>query len=436
MTRSPSPTSPELTPDPGSPLERIFIAYVPGLDLRRVDGESCPHLTTLLDAHPAATFKAPATSDCMPVLLTGTYPHQYGLWGPKLRRAVTRPTMSSKFVDAVPDIVTTTLQCVRHVIREPVDMAGVPPRRRRRFDMCFFKHIKTRGGGDVTAPINGIPSFFSVVGSSRSRFLYLPGLKGLERHLPTLANGDHAVEMVEIHCLDQIQHWMADREQEVRNAYREVDDFISQLNAKCSEQDCAFIVLCDHGSEPVRGTLDVMRGIRRSGLDHHEFDFYVENTRARFWLHTERARERIMGLLESLPNSQVLSWKDLGRFGINFPNTDFGEVYLYPDPGYILFPNDFHHVLANRILAMTDWQQRPRFSKPAHRSDHGYLPQAESETGFVILADERFERVSDRVDMVDVAPSLLSLLGLDAPDTMRGQSIFRRRSDPRRVAAT
>lgn len=427
MTVSPSP---DATPDPRSSYERIFIAYVPGLDLRRVDQESCPHLTTLLAAHPSATFKAPATSDCMPVLLTGAYPHEYGLWGPKLKRVGIRPTMASRFVDALPDMVTTTFQCVRHVVSEPVDMAGVPPRRRRRFEMCFFKHIKTRGAGDVTAPVNGIPSFFSVVGSSRSRFVYLPGLKGLDKRLPTLANGDHAVEMVEIHCLDQLQHWMADREEKVRDAYRKVDDFVSKLHAKSRSQDCAFIVLCDHGSEPVRGTLDVMSGIRGLGLDHGEYDLYVENTRARFWLHTARARERIGGLLESLPNSQVLSWRDLERFGIRFPNTDFGEVYLYPEPGYILFPNDFHHVLANRILAMTDWQQRPRFSQPAHRSDHGYLPQAESETGFVVLADDRFETASRQAEMVDVAPSLLSLLGLDPPDTMRGQSIFRRRSDP------
>jgi hypothetical protein len=338
--------------------------------------------------------------------------------------------MASKFVDALPDIVTTTLQCVRHVVSEPVDMAGVPPRRRRRFEMCFFKHIKTRGAGDVTAPVNGIPSFFSVVGSSRSRFVYVPGLKGLEKRLATLATGDHAVEMVEIHCLDQLQHWMADREQRVRDAYREVDDFVSRLHAKCRGRDYAFIVLSDHGSEPVRGTLDVMSGVRELGLGPDEYDFYVENTRARFWMHTARAHERIVGLLESLPNSQVLSWRDLERFGICFPNTDFGEVYLYPEPGYILFPNDFHHVLASRILAMTDWQQRPRFSKPAHRSDHGYLPHAESETGFVILADHRFETDSQQVEMVDVAPSLLSLLGLDPPDTMRGRSIFRRRSDP------
>jgi hypothetical protein len=419
-----------VTPDPRSPIEGIFIAYVPGLDLRRVDRESCPHLTALLDRHPAATFKAPATSDCMPMLLTGTYPHEYGLWGPKLKPAGTRPTLVSRFVDALPDIVTTTVQCVQHVVSDPVDMAGVPPRRRRRFEMCFFKHVKTRGDGDVTAPVNGIPSFLSEVGSSRSRFVYLPGLKGLEKRLGTLANGDHAVEMVEIHCLDQLQHWMADREQRVRDAYREVDDFISKLHAKCQGQDCAFIVLCDHGSEPVRGTLDVMTEIRASGLDDDEFDFYVENTRARFWMHTARARQRIVELLESLPNSQVLSWRELERFGICFPNTDFGEVYLYPEPGYILFPNDFHHVLANRILAIADSQQRPRFSKPAHRSDHGYLPEAESETGFVILADTRFETVAPRVEMVDVAPSFLGLLGFDPPDTMHGRSIFRRRPDP------
>jgi hypothetical protein len=409
-------------------VEGLFIAYVPGLDLRRVDRQTCPHLTELIDAYPVVTFKAPATSDCMPTLLTGAYPHEHGLWGPKLRRSGATRTVASRLVDVMPDVVTTTFQCIRHVVFEPMDMAGVPPRRRRRFELCFFKHVKTRGAGDVTEPVNGLPSFLSEMGAGRSRFVYVPGLKGLQRRLRTLADGSHALEMVEIHCLDQIQHWMADREKRVRSAYREVDDFLAALHAKCCDGGLAFMFLCDHGSEPVQGTIDVMGEVRGLGLRGDEYDFYVENTRTRFWLHTARARERIPELLGSLPHSQVISRRDLERFGICFPDTDFGELYLYADPGYIFFPNDFHHVLANRVLAVADRQQRPRFSGPAHRSDHGYLPHAESETGFLLLAEEDVETMSNRMEIVDLAPSVLSLMGFDPPGTMRGRSVFRWRS--------
>lgn len=409
------------------PFERIFVCYVPGLDLRRADRRNCPHISRLIEDYPSATFRTLATSDSLPTLLTGTYPQEHGLWGPKLRRVGTDKRLTARLIDSLPDLVTTTFQCFRHVVSEPVDLAAIPPRRRRRFEMIFFKHLKTRRVGDVTSPINGTPSLFSVAGSRRSRFVYLGRLSGLGKWLPRLAALDHIIEMVEIHCLDQLQHWMIDREERISQAYRSVDDFVSKLHAKCRRGDRAFFFLCDHGSEPVKGSIDVVRGLRSLALPAEEYDFFIENTRARFWLHTARARARIKELLQSLPHSQVLGWEDLERFGIRFPNADFGDVYLYVEPGYIIFPNDFQHPLANWVLALVDWQQRPRFWNPRHRSDHGYLPHAESERGFMILADDDFVVTSDQVEMVDFAPSVLALLGVPAADTMRGQAVFRRR---------
>lgn len=407
------------------PFERIFICYVPGLDLRRVDRTNCPHVSRLLEDYPTATFRTLATSDSLPTLLTGAYPQEHGLWGPKLRRTGNDKSLSSRLIDSLPDLATTTFQCFLHVVSEPLDLAAIPPRRRRRFEMKFFKHVKTRRVSEVTSPINGTPSLFSVAGPDRSRFVYLGRLSGLERKLPRLAAQDHAIEMVEIHCLDQLQHWMSDQEERVLEAYRSVDDFVSKLHEKCRRSDRAFFFLCDHGTEPVIGTIDVVRGLRSLDVATDEYDFFIENTRARFWLHTPRARARIIGLLETFPHSQVLGWEDLQRFGIRFPNADYGDVYLYVEPGYIIFPNDFEHPVASRLLALVDWQQRPRFWNPRHRSDHGYLPHAESEKGFMILADENFVVTADQVDMVDFAPSVLALLGLPAADTMHGRAVFR-----------
>lgn len=134
-----------------------------------------------------------------------------------------------------------------------------------------------------------------------------------------------------------------------------------------------------------------------------------------------------MDLLESLPHSRVLKWEDLADFGVRFENADFGDVYLYLEPGYIIFPNDFEHPLASRVLALVDWQQRPRFWNPRHRSDHGYLPDADSEIGFMILADESFTATSAEAQMVDFAPSVLALLGEQPADSMPGRAVFRPR---------
>lgn len=411
-----------------APFDRIFICYVPGLDLRRVDDSTCPWVSQLLERFPSATFRTLGTSDSLPTLLTGAYPQEHELWGPRLKQAAIENSFSTRLVDSLPDLLTTTFQCFLHVVSEPMDLAGIPPRRRRRFEMKFFKHIKTRDIDNVTGPINGIPSLFSVIGSQKSRFIYLGRLSGLHGWLPRLAEENHAIEMVEIHCLDQLQHWMSDQEERILDAYRVVDDLVARLQEKCRLSGRAFLFLCDHGTEPVKGAVDVVRGLRSLDVPADEYDYFIENTRARFWLHTPRSRKKITDLLESLPHSQVLDWKDLARFGVRFENADFGDVYLYLEPGYIIFPNDFEHPLASRVLALVDWQQRPRFWNPRHRSDHGYLPDAESERGFMILADREFAVSSEEVHMVDFAPSVLALLGEKAADTMPGKAIFRHRS--------
>jgi len=406
-------------------FERIFICYVPGLDFRRVDKSTCPHVARLLERFPSATFRTLGTSDSLPTLLTGAYPQEHELWGPKLKQAANKRSFSSRLVDSLPDLLTTTFQCFLHVVSKPIDLAGIPPRRRRNFEMKFFKHIKTRDIDKLTEPINGMPSLFSETGSRRSRFVYLGRLNGIHKWLPRLAAEDHAIEMVEIHCLDQLQHWMSDQEKRILEAYREVDDLVLKLHQKCRGNGRAFLFLCDHGTESVKGIVDVVRGLESLDVPRDEYDYFIENTRARFWFHTPRAKRKITEFLESLPHGQVLSWQDLADFGVRFDNADFGDVYLYLEPGYIIFPNDFEHPLASRLLALVDWQQRPRFWNPRHRSDHGYLPDADSEIGFMILADEDFVATSNEVQMVDFAPSVLALLGENTADTMRGRPVFR-----------
>ena len=145
---------------------------------------------------------------------------------------------------------------------------------------------------------------------------------------------------------------------------------------------------------------------------------------ARFWFHTDRARRKIVDMLHSINNGTVLSYKDMHKYNVKFDDDKYGEVYFVADSGYTIFPHDFYHPLANIFLGLTDWQQRSRIFNPKHRGNHGYLPQYESEKGFVMVLDNNYKVDKQEADIIDVAPTILGLLGYKKPDYMKGKGIF------------
>jgi hypothetical protein len=401
-----------------------MVCYVPALDLRRVSEANTPFIAHLLAANPWASIYTLPNVDHVPTLLTGTYPHVHGLWGLKLRTDG-NGSHGPSVVDALPDLISTTAQCVAHAITNDVDLATMPPARRRRFEAKRFKFVKHANHPTLMDPIGGLPSIFSILGRSRSLFLFYPGMR-LDSLTQNLGEGDKALEMVEMHALDSLQHWNLDKSDEIDGHYRTIDAVVRALHDKCVRNGVAFVLLSDHGMEPTTRYLDIVAGLRRLDLGRHEFSYFIENTKGTFWLHTERARSVIGDWLASLRPGHLLTYRDLSRYGVDFPDASYGDLLFVPEPGWSLFPNDFYQPIANLLLGVTDRHQRARVSNPRHRGDHGYLPDAESERGFMLLADGRFSVRPGDARLIDVAPSLLALLGEPQPATMKGEALFTR----------
>jgi len=406
-------------------FDRIVICYVPAMDLRWVDSSSCPYVSSLLSDFPWVEIRSFPTVDNVPSLLTGAHPHEHGVWGPKLRSPRVSGGLAARVVDLMPDLVTTTAQCAAHVLRGPVELATMPPRRRRRFELLRFKFIKFPEDNKITLPIRGYPSFFSVAGSERCRFTFEPRLDALDRRLSKLAEGDLIVEMIEVHGLDELLHWKMDDEPKIAGYFRQLDEFVAELHRKCLRTNRRFLLLCDHGMEPVHDSINIRQGLEALDVPTEELDFFIENTRATIWIHTDRAREATLELLGGLEHGTVVRRQDLNQYGIRFSDDSYGDVYFYAHPGSILFPNDFHQPLANLVQALMDPQQRSRYRYPKHRGDHGYFPENACERGYIVLTEDGFAATAERISITDIAPTILDLLGLAPATTMRGRPAFR-----------
>ena len=95
--------------------------------------------------------------------------------------------------------------------------------------------------------------------------------------------------------------------------------------------------------------------------------------------------------------------------------------------GHTFFPNDFHQPLASLVRTVSDRQQRRRFRVPWHQATMAICPTNDCEIGFMVLAEDGYEAIDEFVALIDIAPTLLDLLQLSRPDTMKGRVALHRR---------
>ncbi len=406
---------------------RLLVCYVPGFDLRCISAERTPFVERLLATGPTIDLESHLGTDHLPTILTGAYPHEHRLWHVSLRPEARIPRRL-RLTDRLPGIVSTTLQSLRGLVDRSYQMPTVPSRRRRQFDIHRAGIVRSGRGARGFESIGGFPTVFGMIPDSR--YIFTRRLEPLVRLADELPSAQCALEFLEIHALDLIQHWHMDAPKRLERAYRATDAFLGGLSERCERRGVALMLLVDHGQEPVLGAIPLMKDLRSVRIAETDFSCFFELALARFWFHTEEARARLMNNLREVPHTRMLSLRDLRGLHICFEDDAYGELYLAADPGWIFFPNDHHHPLTNLLLGLIDRDQRPRLVNPRHRGAHGYLPEHPSEQGFAIVADPRLRALRRSAELIDLAPTIVTLLGEAPPSYMRGRAAFGWRDVP------
>jgi hypothetical protein len=401
-------------------MDKLFILLISALDFRRITREGTPYLYGLFENYPWTKINTIPETDLVPTLLTGVYPHEHRMWQVKLKST---PGCSSEgLADRLPDILTTTAQCFAHLITGSYNLASIPRWRRRRFEIYKTRYMKKclRAYLDF----NGVDTFLSIVGENRSSYLYNSRLHKLSSALPAVCHPNFSLKLLETHSMDTLQHWYLDDPDKISRFYSFIDGFIKELHNNCLSYGINMLILSDHGQEPVSDSINIRRIFDDLGIPKHEFTYYIEAPKARFWSHSDRAREKIVEALSNTEHGKLLYYKELYDYNVRFEDSRYGEYYFVAKPGYIFFPNDFYHPIGNIYLGLTEAQHRSRLTSPIYRGYHGYLPENESEKGFMILLNDQYKTECSEVELIDFAPTVLGLLGYRKPQYMRGRCIF------------
>jgi len=398
---------------------RVFVLYVPGLDLRRVTREATPVIHGLVRDRPAVDLRTLPSTELVPSLITGVWPHEHGVWQVSLKRDVKEDALT-RLLSAVPDVVTTTLQCVRHLFDASYDLAAIPWRRRRHFNQHRFKYTR-RQDGDLGGPASG--TMFDWVGD-RARYRFTRRWTDIPSLLDSLPDDGLELDFLEFYALDLLSHWHLDRPEVMEEHVRLLDDFVAALRTRCSAENVTMVLLVDHGQEPIRRTIDLLTALRSSGVRGRDYHYFIEIGQARFWFETDEARAAITAALRQVPDLHLFTWEEMARFDVAFPDSSWGELYAIADNGVAFFPHDFYQPLANLYLGLTSAEQRPRRRDPRHRANHGQLPDHPSERGIVIVASGDWSPRRESARLIDFAPTILRMLGREPPAHLRGEPMF------------
>lgn len=402
-------------------LRKLLVCYVPGLDRRLISDVSTPVIAEMLNTYSPVTIRTIPDTELVPTLLSGVYPHQNRIWQVSLDVGRKR-TMPQRMADALPDIVSTTAQCIRQYFNSEFDLATIPPRRRRNFVQHRFKYTRRAANPETLEAFNGYKTLFGVLGND-SRYRFTSDFTALGSLAQDVLASPIRLEFVEMYALDLYQHWHLDNEEGMRKALAETDRFVERLRDGCDENDYTLVLLSDHGQQSVVGTIPLLQALRKSGVREADYSYYCGLACCRLWFHTEQARESILAIIRQLPNCRPLHFREMHEYDICFDNDDFGEYYLMAEAGYVFFPHDFYHSIANLYLGLLGHSQWSRILNPVHRGNHGYLPHYPSEKGFLVLADDDIAPNREQMSLIDFAPTALKCLGTDIPAHMTGRSV-------------
>ena len=405
-------------------MQGLLVCYISGTDLRRIEPGTTPFLAGAMASNPWTVYRNLPSNELFPTLVTGVDPTEHGVWGVQLQTGF--ETNRRRIADCLPDILVTGIQCIRHAIVPPFDLAAMPPSRRRRLQIKRTKYKRRRRWPEALYRIGGVPTVLELVGHDRSRYVFSCAWDPMSRLLPALPARDLTLEIVELYSLDRFQQWNLDRLDRVLGYYRVIDDFLRELHAKCQAQGKILMVLSDHGHEPIRESIDLLAALQRNGFSKDDYTAFIEVSNARFWLHSERARREMPTILAALGPGRVIPYREMEEFGVPLRDSSYGEWFYFLDPGLIFFPHDFHHPVANFFLGLADPMQRNRLRDPRHRGNHGYLPHFDAERSFMLLLDPGFRVEARNATILDVAPSILGVLGLSPAPFMRGRAVFLR----------
>lgn len=205
--------------------------------------------------------------------------------------------------------------------------------------------------------------------------------------------------------IDPLSHKFGQTALETQGRLGKIDSIIERYYKlfESAIGDFRFMLFSDHGHIPVSKSVDIGKVFRGERVALSDYIYFIDSNFARFWPRNESEDKKINSIMSTLDDiGFVMSDQDLVKYNVNMPDNRYGDIIYYLDT-----PNVFHRGTIKSIDA----------------SAHGYLPEYSGSDGVLITNTKDLQR--QKVELVDIFPSILDNFNLKIPEYVDGKSVWK-----------
>ncbi|MBI4663081.1 MAG: alkaline phosphatase family protein [Verrucomicrobia bacterium] len=338
------------------------------------------------------------SSACIPSIVSGNWPVDHRNWCYFVYDPKNSPFRSLRPLRWLPTAITSRRRFRRWLskfvkshlkFRGYFDLYNIPFQHISLFDFTEKKNPLAAGG------MNRGPNIFDFLKLRDIPFHVSDPARTEQENLGALQReiADERIDFAFLYWpdLDGLMHLAGNDSPEVERKLREYEEGLGRLLAVAERHyaEVRLYVFSDHGMADCEELLDLRAKIQALGLKMPE-DYAVvyDSTMARFWFFNGRARERISGCLQRIPQGRIVPDEELEQMGTLFPDRAFGELIFLVEEGVLIVPS----FMGERPI----------------RAMHGYHPSARQ--SFAALLTNQLEIPEDVVAI----PHLFQLMVRDA----------------------
>jgi len=289
------------------------------------------------------------SSACIPSILTGLMPREHLHWSFFYYSPQTSPFKPLRLLGLLPRSLVDRGR-VRNLVSKLIkrlysytgyfQLYNIPFEHVDKFDYCEKSDLFVPGG------INRGKNIFDHLSHAGVPYHVSDWRDSEENNLATLKSdlnkGEIRFALLYMASMDALLHEVGKESPQVDQKLAWYEAQLKDVLRTASEHydEVRLFICSDHGMATVHTHIDLMSKIEALGLEFgRDYTATYDSTMGRFWFHNPPARERIIELLEQVPEGRVLPKEELAQLGCDFEGDQYGELIFLMNAGVLIVPS-------------------------------------------------------------------------------------------------
>jgi len=289
------------------------------------------------------------SSTCNPTILTGKLPRDHGHFSFFVYDPKVSPFRLCTLLKFFPKSITRSGRVRRimsRIIKRLYGYTGYFQIYNMPFDkIANFDYTEKRDLYEADGINSGVPTIFDYLRNNKIPFYKSDWQASEEKNLTVLEEeikkGDIRFAYLYMADMDAVLHQFGAQSMQGKEKIKWYERKILKiLDVAGEEYDSVnLFVFSDHGMTDTIEEYPLMDSINRLDLSFgKDYAVVFDSTMARFWFLNDKAKPEIVKALEKESCGKILSDEEMHRYGCDFPDKRYGDLFFLMYPGVLLNP--------------------------------------------------------------------------------------------------